>query len=58
MIKMRYANLGLVEEMCKKERYSLHVNGQIDDVEEITGEEFMRLLSAGVKGGTYSILCY
>ena len=36
--KMRYANLRLVEEMCKEEPYSLHVNGQIDDVEEITGE--------------------
>ncbi|MCG3056792.1 hypothetical protein KZ287_32005, partial [Escherichia coli] len=25
--KMRYANLRLVEEMCKEEPYSLHVNG-------------------------------
>lgn len=34
--KMRYANLRLVEEMCKEEPYSLHVNGRIDDIESIT----------------------
>jgi predicted Zn-dependent peptidase len=36
--KMRYASLRLVEEMCKNEPYSLHVNGQIDDVENITAQ--------------------
>ncbi|TYR82782.1 insulinase family protein [Priestia megaterium] len=36
--KMRYANLRLVEEMCKGEPYSLHVNGRIDDIEAITSE--------------------
>ncbi|MBM7701930.1 EF-P 5-aminopentanol modification-associated protein YfmF [Metabacillus iocasae] len=36
--KMRYANLRLVEEMCKEEPYSLHVNGRIDDIEQITPE--------------------
>ncbi|MFD2443586.1 EF-P 5-aminopentanol modification-associated protein YfmF [Bacillus sp. CGMCC 1.16607] len=36
--KMRYSNLRLVEEMFKEEPYSLHVNGQMDDVEGITAE--------------------
>ncbi|WP_110112770.1 pitrilysin family protein [Bacillus sp. CGMCC 1.16541] len=36
--KMRYANLRLVEEMCKEEPYSLHVNGRIDDIESITAQ--------------------
>jgi predicted Zn-dependent peptidase len=36
--KMRYANLRLVEEMCKDEPYALHVNGQMEDVEQITAE--------------------
>lgn len=34
--KMRYANLRLIEEMCKNEPYALHVNGQLEDVERIT----------------------
>ncbi|USY54110.1 insulinase family protein [Bacillus sp. 1780r2a1] len=37
--KMRYANLRLVEEMCKEEPYSLHVNGRIDDIESITADK-------------------
>ncbi|RSK27093.1 insulinase family protein [Bacillus sp. HMF5848] len=36
--KMRYANLRLVQEMCKNEPYKLHVNGEIDDVNNITSE--------------------
>jgi predicted Zn-dependent peptidase len=36
--KMRYANLRLVEEMCKGEPYSLHVNGQLEDVDKITSK--------------------
>ncbi|MBM6618378.1 insulinase family protein [Bacillus sp. RD4P76] len=36
--KMRYASLRLVEEMCKNEPYSLHVNGIKEDVESITAE--------------------
>ncbi|KAA0548174.1 insulinase family protein [Bacillus sp. BGMRC 2118] len=36
--KMRYASLRLVEEMCKNEPYSLHVNGIKEDVEAITAE--------------------
>ncbi|MBM7659295.1 putative Zn-dependent peptidase [Bacillus mesophilus] len=34
--KMRYASLRLVEEMCKDEPYSLHANGQMEDVDQIT----------------------
>jgi predicted Zn-dependent peptidase len=34
--KMRYASLRLVEEMCKDEPYSLHANGQMEDVDKIT----------------------
>lgn len=36
--KMRYSNLRLVEEMFKDEPYSLHVNGQMEDVDSITAE--------------------
>lgn len=36
--KMRYSNLRLVEEMFKDEPYSLHVNGQMEDVDTITAE--------------------
>lgn len=36
--KMRYASLRLVEEMCKEEPYSLHVNGLKEDVDSITTE--------------------
>ena len=34
--KMRYSNLRLVQEMCKNEPYHLHVNGEIEDIEQIT----------------------
>ncbi|MDM5297998.1 pitrilysin family protein [Bacillus pumilus] len=34
--KMRYSNLRLVQEMCKGEPYSLHVNGEMEDIEGIT----------------------
>ncbi|KXG10615.1 Antilisterial bacteriocin subtilosin biosynthesis protein AlbE [Anoxybacillus sp. P3H1B] len=34
--KMRYANLRLVEEMCKNEPYALPSHGQLEDVEAIT----------------------
>lgn len=34
--KMRYANLRLVQEMCKSEPYRLHVNGEKEHVQEIT----------------------
>ncbi|MEC1645821.1 EF-P 5-aminopentanol modification-associated protein YfmF [Bacillus halotolerans] len=37
--KMRYSNLRLIQEMCKKEPYSLHVNGEIDDVDAITADQ-------------------
>jgi predicted Zn-dependent peptidase len=36
--KMRYANLRLVEEMCKNEPYHLHVNGRLEDIEGITAQ--------------------
>jgi predicted Zn-dependent peptidase len=34
--KMRYANLRLVQEMCKDEPYRLHVNGELNDLDQIT----------------------
>ncbi|MCU9612041.1 insulinase family protein [Caldibacillus lycopersici] len=37
--KMRYANLRLVEEMCKNEPYSVPVNGNLDDVDGITSQQ-------------------
>lgn len=37
--KMRYANSRLVEEMCKDERFALHVNGMKENVDSITSKE-------------------
>ncbi|ALC81109.1 MULTISPECIES: EF-P 5-aminopentanol modification-associated protein YfmF [Bacillus] len=37
--KMRYSNLRLVQEMCKDEPYALHVNGELEDVEQITEQD-------------------
>lgn len=34
--KMRYANLRLVQEMCKDEPYRLHVNGELEQIPSIT----------------------
>jgi predicted Zn-dependent peptidase len=34
--KMRYANMRLIEEMCKKEAYKLNVHGTIEGAEKIT----------------------
>jgi predicted Zn-dependent peptidase len=36
--KMKYSNSRLVEEMCKEERYALHVHGEMDAVDAITPE--------------------
>lgn len=36
--KMRYANSRLVEEMCKGERFALHVNGESEEVETISAK--------------------
>jgi predicted Zn-dependent peptidase len=36
--KMRYSNYRLIQEMCKDEPYSLDVNGEMDDVDQITAE--------------------
>ncbi|MCA1030137.1 insulinase family protein [Bacillus timonensis] len=40
--KMRYSNLRLVQEMCKNEPYSLHVNGRIEDIDSITPSSLYR----------------
>ncbi len=37
--KMRYANLRLIQEMCKNEPYFVPVNGFLEDVDPITGEK-------------------
>ncbi|WLR43485.1 pitrilysin family protein [Bacillus carboniphilus] len=37
--KMRYANLRLVQEMCEGEPYALHVNGELDRVDQIQSEQ-------------------
>ncbi len=36
--KMKYSSTRLVEEMCKGERYALHVHGEMDEVDRITAE--------------------
>ncbi|PDM40373.1 MULTISPECIES: pitrilysin family protein [unclassified Geobacillus] len=40
--KMRYANLRLIQEMCKGEPYALHANGELDDVDRITAEQLFQ----------------
>ncbi|RXS90883.1 pitrilysin family protein [Geobacillus sp. PK12] len=40
--KMRYANMRLVEEMCKGEPYALSPNGELEDVDGITAEGLYR----------------
>src|SRR5690606_27184035 len=40
--KMRYANLRLVEEMCKGEPYAIPVNGLLEDVDSISSEDLYR----------------
>ncbi|WP_017471945.1 EF-P 5-aminopentanol modification-associated protein YfmF [Amphibacillus jilinensis] len=37
--KMHYANMRMIDEMCKEEPYHLHVHGYPDDLERITAEE-------------------
>lgn len=37
--KIRYANIRLIDEMCKDEAYSLHVNGYEEDLEALTNQE-------------------
>ncbi|HLS34720.1 MAG TPA: pitrilysin family protein [Bacillota bacterium] len=34
--KMRYANMRLIDEMCKNERYAIRVHGYVEELEEIT----------------------
>lgn len=36
--KMRYSNLRLVQEMCANEPYSLHVNGEMEEIDRITAQ--------------------
>jgi predicted Zn-dependent peptidase len=40
--KMRYANLRLIQEMCKGEPYALHANGELEDVDHITAEQLFQ----------------
>ncbi|MED3750201.1 EF-P 5-aminopentanol modification-associated protein YfmF [Geobacillus stearothermophilus] len=40
--KMRYANMRLVEEMCKGEPYALSPNGELENVDAITAERLHR----------------
>lgn len=40
--KMRYSNLRLVQEMCKNEPYHLHVNGRIEDLDEISASSLFQ----------------
>jgi predicted Zn-dependent peptidase len=37
--KMNYANMRLIDEMCKGEKYQLHVHGYEEDLDEITNDE-------------------
>ncbi|HYK73123.1 MAG TPA: pitrilysin family protein, partial [Pseudoneobacillus sp.] len=47
--KMRYSNLRLVEEMFKDEPYSLHVNGQLEEVDTISAESLYQYYERAIK---------
>lgn len=47
--KMRYSNLRLVQEMCKDEPYHLHVNGRIEDIDNITPESLYDYYQEAIK---------
>jgi predicted Zn-dependent peptidase len=47
--KMRYSNLRLVQEMCKDEPYRLHVNGEIDHLEQITSASLYEYYKKALK---------
>lgn len=36
---MRYANLRLIQEMCKTEPYRLHVNGEKEHIDQISPQQ-------------------
>ncbi|MFY4773953.1 EF-P 5-aminopentanol modification-associated protein YfmF [Metabacillus sp. RGM 3146] len=47
--KMRYSNLRLVQEMCKGEKYALHVNGEIEEIEKINPENLFSYYQKALK---------
>lgn len=47
--KMRYSNLRLVEEMFKGEPYSLHVNGQLEEVDAISAGSLYQYYQRAIK---------
>lgn len=47
--KMRYSNLRLIQEMCKNDPYALHVNGEIDDVDDITAEQLYETYQSAIQ---------
>ncbi|WP_243386930.1 EF-P 5-aminopentanol modification-associated protein YfmF [Bacillus kexueae] len=47
--KMRYANLRLVQEMCKNEPYRLHVNGEREQIAAISTESLTNYYQKVVK---------
>jgi predicted Zn-dependent peptidase len=47
--KMRYSNYRLIQEMCKDEPYSLDVNGEMDDVDNITAESLFEYYQKAFK---------
>lgn len=40
--KMKYANMRLIDEMCKDEPYSLHVHGYKEDLEALTPKDLLQ----------------
>ncbi|MRX70659.1 insulinase family protein [Bacillus lacus] len=47
--KMRYSNLRLVQEMFKNEPYALHVNGEVDAIDQITPQSLYEYYSRILK---------
>ncbi len=47
--KMSYANIRLIDEMCKDEAYQLHVHGYEEDLETITADDLYRYFEKMLK---------
>lgn len=53
--KMRYANMRLIDEMCKDEPYSLHVHGYEEDLTSVTSEELFTYYEKLIKEDQFDL---
>ncbi|WP_010530688.1 EF-P 5-aminopentanol modification-associated protein YfmF [Lentibacillus jeotgali] len=53
--KMRFANMRLIDEMCRDERYKLHIHGYEDALERITAENLYTYYKAMLQEDQFDI---